>query len=168
MLSAKQFNIANFVLFQLLWIAAVIFQNNWICACLITLHFALSPSRKTDLLHTYKAILIGIALDFTLMQAGIYVFAEEQFPFWLICLWIGFVLTLRHSMAWLADKPLYWQVPLGALGGTISYLSGSRFGAVELAQGIWITSLILVLAWGILLPVFYKLVDKAGTHETLA
>lgn len=168
MLSAKQFNIANFVLFQLLWIAAVIFQNNWVCACLLLLHFILSPNRKTDLSHTYKAILAGIALDFTLMQAGIYVFAENQFPFWLICLWIGFVLTLRYSMAWLANKPLYWQVPLGAIGGTLSYLSGSRFGAVELAQGLWITVLILVLAWGTLLPVFYKLVERGTGHENLA
>ncbi|BDX08518.1 DUF2878 domain-containing protein [Planctobacterium marinum] len=170
MLSSKHFKIANFVIFQLIWIAAVIFQSAglWACILLLAIHFAISPERKADFLRTYKAILIGITLDFTLMQAGVYVFEGDYFPLWLVCLWIGFVLTLRHSMAWLAEKPLYWQIILGACGGTLSYLSGSRFGAVELGMGIWVTAIILVIAWGLLLPIFYRLVNRAHPHEQLA
>jgi len=169
-MNATWFKIINFIIFQLLWISAVIFQNAglWACFALLTLHFLLSPQRKQDIAYTYKAILLGIALDFTLMQTGVFAFADNHFPVWLICLWVGFVLTLRHSMAWLANKPMYWQVALGACGGTLSYLSGAKFGAVQLSLGWMMSAAILVVAWGILMPTFFRLVNQEQSYEKLA
>lgn len=164
------FKVANFVIFQLLWVAAVLYQNQglWACAILLALHFALSPQRKQDITRTYKAILIGIALDFVLMQTGIYEFQDNTFPLWLVCLWVGFILSLRHSMAWLASQPLYWQIALGAVGGTLSYLSSERLGAVEITPTLAITVTILMLKWGMALPLFISLVNKEKSYEKLA
>jgi len=164
------FKVANFVIFQLIWVSAVVFQNKglWVCLALLALHFALSPQRKEDITRTYKAILIGIALDFTLMQTGIFAFEGNHFPLWLVCLWVGFVLTLRHSMAWLSNKPLYWQIPLGACGGTLSYLSGAKFGAVQLSQGWAVSAVILIVAWGTLLPLFFRIINQEKSYEKLA
>ena len=164
------FKIANFVIFQLIWVAAVLYQNAglWACVVLLAVHFALSPQRKQDITRTYKAILIGISLDFVLMQAGIYEFQGNAFPLWLVCLWVGFILALRHSMSWLSGQPVYLQMALGAVGGTLSYLSSERLGAVEFTPTLTITVLILMLKWGMALPVFIRLVNKEKSYEKLA
>lgn len=159
------FNIANFVIFQSIWVAAVVFQNDglWVCIGLIGLHFALSPERKADFSACYKAVLLGILIDAALMLSGVYIFPEGHFPLWLVCLWIGFVLTLRHSMRWLWKKSIYWQIGLGSIGGTTSYLAGSRLGAVQLGIDIIYVAVLLLLIWSILVPLLLRMVN-GGPH----
>lgn len=166
---SSYFKVANLLIFKLIWVAAVLYQNAglWACVVLLAVHFALSPQRKQDFMTTYKAILIGVALDFALMQSGFLVFQESHFPLWLVCLWIGFILTLRHSMAWLANQSVYWQILLGAFGGTLSYLSSERLGAVDFTPTLAVTIAILMLKWGAAMPVFIRLVNKEKSYEKL-
>ncbi|XOV79919.1 MAG: DUF2878 domain-containing protein [Aestuariibacter sp.] len=168
-MTSLQFKIVNFVIFQLIWVAAVIFQYQglWACVLLLALHFVISPQRKTDLQATYKALGIGIIVDLLLMSFGVYVFPDNHFPLWLACLWMGFVLTLRHSLQWLLQKPIYWQCALGAFGGTVSYLSGVQLGAVKLGIDLVYAAPLIVIIWALLVPLLLRMVN-GEQHVSLA
>lgn len=159
-MSALQFKIVNFVIFQLIWIAAVAFQSQglWGCIALLILHFIISPQRRSDIGAIYKAVILGIAVDMTLMFSGVFIFPQGFFPVWLACLWAGFALALRHSLGWLYQKPLFLQSGLGAVGGSVSYLAGAKLGAVQLGLGTIISGALLLIIWAALLPVLLKLV----------
>lgn len=161
-MSRSAFRLVSFVLFQLIWVAAVLYreQGLWVCIALLVLHCILSPEGKLDMLTGYKAIALGIVVDGSLMLSGVYIFDTPYFPAWLVCLWVGFVLTLRHSLSWLYQKPVIWQIVLGAAGGTLSYLAGARLGAVTLGIDMTYAVLILVTVWGLLFPVLMKMVHS--------
>ncbi|MEO7936619.1 MAG: DUF2878 family protein, partial [Dokdonella sp.] len=62
-------------------------------------------------------------------------------------LWVGFALTLNHSLHYLNSRPLI-VAPLAAVLGPISYYSAGRvWGAVSIAQPVWIALVVLGLCW---------------------
>ena len=168
--SSGYFKFINFVIFKLIWVAAVVYRYEglWVCVSLLALHFMLSEDREADFHSTYKAILLGVGIDFTMMEAGVYVFNSPGFPVWLICIWIGFALLLRHGMSWLGKKPVYWQVLFGACGGTLSYLSGAKLGAVEFTLTQMQTIFALATIWGTVVPTFFWLMREKQTNAQMA
>ncbi|MFG1496696.1 DUF2878 domain-containing protein [Saccharospirillum sp. HFRX-1] len=72
-------------------------------------------------------------------------------PLWLIGLWLMFPLTLNHSLAWLADRPLL-QIFGGIFGAGGSYLGGAALGAADISGPAW---WLVPLGWGLWLPLFY-------------
>lgn len=169
-MKAQHFNILNFVMFQALWVAGVIYQNAglWVCIALVSIHFVISPQRAIDIKTALLALAIGFSVDFSLMQSGVFIFSENQFPLWLLCLWIGFVLTLRYSMAWLKQQSWVIQALLGGIGGTCSYVAGWRFGAVEFGFDIVTTCLVLGAIWATLVPLFFVLMEKVNPNEAFS
>ena len=143
------------------WLVAVMGQNSlaWLLGVLIVAHFLFTPSRGTDL-KVLSLALLGIGIDGLLTWGG--VFAFSQWPVWLLLLWVGFVLTLGHSLRWLAARPIWQQALLGAVSGPCSYLSGWRLGAVDLPLGPGISILILATIWALLLVVLMRLVPLMG------
>lgn len=96
---------------------------------------------------------MGLTVDFIHVRVGVFQFEGGSvmgLPNWLVLLWCMF--------AWYAVmmKPVIQKVKpvivviFGAAGGTLSYIAGARFGAVELPWGIWHSSLALVAAWTVL------------------
>ena len=144
------------VLFQSLWLISVIGQNDWllIAATLLGLHLFFTPGLKQDL-RIIPLALIGIAIDAALTFIG--VFSFSTFPYWLIFLWLGFVLSLGHSLEWLKKIPVSVLIPLGAIMGSASYLSGWKLDAVYLPMGVASTAIVLALVWSFLLPLMLKL-----------
>lgn len=157
---------AQLVGFYGFWLLAVIGQNSlaWLLGLLIVAHFVFTPSRGADL-RVLSLALIGIGIDGLLTGGG--VFAFSQWPVWLGLLWLGFVLTLGHSLRWLAARPLWQQVLLGVVAGPSSYLGGWRLGAVALPLGPWVSMLILSAMWGLLLVVLVRWDTKlrSGGYE---
>lgn len=147
---------AQLVGFYGFWLLAVMGQNSlaWLLGVLILAHFMFTPSRADDV-KVLSLCLLGIAVDGVLTLGG--VFAFNQWPIWLALLWVGFVLTLDHSLRWLAARPVWQQALLGAISGPSSYLSGWRLGAVELPFGPWLTLVILVPVWALLLVILVRL-----------
>lgn len=143
-------------LFQSLWLISVIGQNDWIllAAIIIALHFILTPGLKQDL-RIIPLALIGITIDATLTFSG--VFSFSTFPYWLVFLWFGFVLSLGHSLQWLKKIPVSVLIPLGAIMGSASYLSGWKLEAVDLPMGVVSTAIVLAVVWALLLPLMLKL-----------
>ena len=150
---------SQLIAFQLLWFSAVIGGNEWLIIplTLIALHFIFSPSRGGDW-RVIPIALIGMSADAVLTWAG--VFAFDSFPYWLGLLWIGFVLTLGHSMAWLRKIPVALLVPMGALAGTASYLAGWKLQAVDLPLGLTWSVVALSVLWACLLPALVRLDSK--------
>lgn len=147
---------SQLIAFQLLWFSAVIGRNDWLWLplSLIALHFIFTPSRAKDW-HVIPLALIGIVIDAFLTWGG--VFAFDNFPIWLGLLWIGFVLTLGHSMVWLRRLPPALLVPLGAVAGTASYLAGWKLEAVDFPLGLTWSVLALLFLWSLLLPALVRL-----------
>lgn len=147
---------AQLIAFQLLWFSAVIGRNEWIIIPLLLIagHFIFTPSRGTDW-RVIPIALIGITVDAILTWSGVFVF--DTLPFWLALLWVGFVLTLGHSMRWLRNLPRLLLVPIGAVVGTASYLAGWKLQAVELPMGLTMSIATLSILWAILLPLLVQL-----------
>ena len=142
--------------FQLLWFSAVLGGNAWLPLTLLLLatHFALSPSGRGDW-RVLPIAMLGFGADLLLTFSG--VFAFDGPPIWLAALWIGFVLTLGHSLVWLRRLPLIALAPLGALAGTASYLAGWRLDAVDLPLGLTVSVIALACLWSLLLPALVRL-----------
>ncbi len=144
------------IAFQLLWFSAVLGGNDWILLplALIALHFLFSPSVRGDW-RVLPIAVIGISADALLTWTGVFRF--DGLPIWLALLWVGFVLTLGHCLAWLRRLPLSLMAPLGALAGTASYLAGWKLDAVDLPLGLTATLIVLAILWSVLLPVLVRL-----------
>ena len=78
--------------FQLIWLLTVVGGNTWLIfpISILIIHLYLSPTSKEDL-KILPLALIGIFLDLSFAQLGLFVF--DSFPWWLIILWLGFVLN---------------------------------------------------------------------------
>lgn len=141
--------------FQIFWLVAVLGGNHWlwVCALLLGLHFIYSPARRDDL-QVIPLAVAGIAIDSVLTLTGVFQF--NHWPFWLALLWVGFVLTLYHSLRWLRSMPVYAQSLFGALGGTGSYLAGAKLNAVHLPLSLPVTLVVLSCLWALLLPGLVK------------
>lgn len=134
------------------WLWAVMGQNSWAWGLVVLLagHFLLTPSRATDV-RVLSLALLGLAVDSLLTLGG--VFAFNHWPWWLVLLWCGFVVTLGHSLRWLGRLPIWLQAVLGAMAGPSSYITGWRLAAVDLPLGPWLSVAILAPIWACLLVV---------------
>ncbi len=96
----------------------------------------------------------GTALDFLLLQAGVFRFEGHDFPpFWLTAMWLLFASTLNHSLRWLQAR--WWLAALcGAIAAPLSYMAGARLGALEIDTA---RLPLLALAWALLLPLVYHI-----------
>jgi hypothetical protein len=150
-------NLVNFILFQMLWVACVLGAANqiiWpsiilVIAMLVT--FSLPAFKvKNDIFLVFICLILGFILDSSLAYFN---FIDYSFdygyslmaPLWILLLWIGFALTLNHSMAWIF-KNIKLGYLLMAVGAPLSYISADRLGAVTISN-IVLTSLIVSLSW---------------------
>lgn len=142
--------------FEGFWLLAVAGQNRWawLVVLLLLAHFLFTPSRRADA-RAMLLVLPGLAVDAALTGAGVFRFAEP--PWWLLLLWLGFVLTLGHSLVWLRRFSWPLLALTGALAGSSSYLAGWRLEAVKLPLGPWTSALVLALVWAPLLPLLVHL-----------
>ncbi|WP_445400080.1 DUF2878 domain-containing protein [Zobellella sp. An-6] len=142
--------------FEGFWLLAVAGQNRWLAltALLLAIHFVFTPSRRADMRVLVLAAL-GLGVDTGLVWSGVFAFAG--WPWWLALLWMGFVLTLGHSLVWLRRFSPGLLALTGALAGASSYLAGWKLGAVQLPLGLWASSAILVPIWAVLLPLLVRL-----------
>ncbi len=149
----KRFWIINLILFQASWFSAAFYTTGaaWIIAGLLMLHFLLTPTPRADL-KLLPLVLPGICVDALHLLAGTYSAGETLFPIWLILLWSMFVISLNHSLNWLIKSPKVVLVAFGSAGGTASYWAGIQAGALQSTWSTEVVITVLMLAWGILLP----------------
>lgn len=154
----------NAIGFQLVWVAAVggAGQGWWWAGPLALAVFAAwqlssSPRPGTDLRLMLGAGALGFGIDSAWVQAGLMSFATPMpsaamAPIWIVALWMGFALTLNHSLASL-QRHLAAAAMLGVAGGPLAYYAAERaWHAVEIAGPSWIAYLALAVAWGVVTP----------------
>jgi hypothetical protein len=150
--------------FQLVWMACVAGAANgwWWAGPVAVAIFAawqlpLSRSRRGDALLMLAAAVFGFCIDTLWVQLDLMQFSSPlpwagAAPVWIVSLWIGFALTLNHSLASLKAH-LWMAALLGAIGGPLAYgIAEGAWSAVELTDPRWIALAALAIAWGLLTP----------------
>jgi len=166
-----------------LWINALCYQATWVVAiggaargwwwlgpafaALFAIWQLNSSSRhRADPLLLLYAMLIGFAVDTAFAASGLIHYNAavpwpHVAPAWIVALWVGFALTLNHSLGYLKAH-LRVAAALGALGAPLAYTAAARAGALELAQPATVTLLVLGAAWGVLTPALSLLALRLG------
>ncbi len=158
-LPTKTFSILNLIVFKVLWLILVIFQEALIVpAILIILGLlAIYPSKSDAVKYLLMIACPGILIDSLLILAGLFEFSSPVIPAWLILLWLSLALSLAYGFSFIAKL----SIPLQALVGVVtsfSYLIGMNLGAVSYPQPLVLTQALLMIVWAVLIPVFYKLI----------
>lgn len=167
-------NVVNAILFQVLWFACVIGGAQHVIWPAVVSGIAMSiwqlhPSRRhvTDLIVLLAALVLGLIIDSSWIMFGLLEFNDSRpfallAPGWILIMWIGFGLTINHSMAWLMKHPALPPL-MGFIGGPLAYFAGLRLGAVEYQIEFWTMSLILGVIWAIVLIILVK-IARIGVH----
>lgn len=154
-------SVFNVIGFQITWLACVwgAGKGSWAiglyaAAAFSCLSFWLSRSRRQDLLTLCIALPIGFMMDSVLAQSGFLRFAsavpsESWAPFWIMALWLGFTMTLNHSLSVVYRNPAYTFL-FGFLGGPLAYaIAGLRFDAMQIQTDMLSGLLAIAIVWGI-------------------
>ncbi len=169
--------LANALGFQLVWFGCVYGAGRglpWL-GPLLALGFAalvlrFGGHRQDDLRMLRVALPLGFLIDTAWLSLGWLDYPAPWpvagiAPAWIMALWLGFALTLNHSLASLRRRPVLAAL-LGALGGPLAYLGAARlFQAVTLHAPHGRIMLALALAWAAALPLLYLLAD-GGRRRT--
>ena len=138
-------SLVNYALFQGVWFAAVwgagegrVHLGFLAALAMLAVHVAMvpRPGRGRELAYVLGFGLVGAAVDSGLRAAGLIAYptsgawAHPTAPPWILGLWLGFAMLPRFSLAWLCPRPALAAV-LGAIGGPLSFLAGTRFGSIE-------------------------------------
>lgn len=159
---------ANALLFQGLWFSAVLGYEA--LAVVVVLLMVAHGMYMRWLQVRWPALLaiavFGMCADSVLAYFGGYHFPYTPdywpLPVWLSCLWLGFVITLPASLAWLL-RNLPVAVVTFSVAGTLSYMAGRAFGALEFENPVLLATGLLWAAIGGIAS--YTLGDRAHRNE---
>jgi len=156
--------LGNLLAYQLLWCTTVYGAAHgwWWLGFVVLVPFAYwqighGPARTADSWLVAGALVLGFTLDSVLAATGQLHYASpvpstQWAPAWILALWIGFALTLNHSMAWFKGRLLIGSA-IGFVAGPLAYwFAGRTWGAVQFADPAWPALLALAVAWAILMP----------------
>jgi hypothetical protein len=159
--------IINAVLFQITWFACAIGSANnliWpaVVACAVLAAFQLHPKNRhqTDFKLIAIAIILGLIIDTAWIQLRFMEYSDhipfkEIAPLWIIVLWIGFAMTINHSLNWLKKHPLLPAIT-GLVFAPLSYFAGVKLGALAFTGNLTVITLSLGLAWALAMTVLVK------------
>jgi len=156
--AGKAGKLVNFVVFQAVWFICVYGAargNTWIgpaaAAGLLPINLLFCPRPGAELRLWALAGLLGLLLDTALRSSGWIGFPAAPgqgggaamapaggalllAPIWIVTLWVAFGSLLNSSLTWLTGRPLL-TVLLSAIGGPLSFWSGTRIGATSVPGG---------------------------------
>ena len=168
----RQF-IANFVLFQLSWLALVGGAGRgllWPGLVLSTVFLAwectMSHNRKGLISLLGAGLAGGMIVDGSYAWFGIIDYALPSgplAPWWILGLWVIFTLTLPQSMAWMRARPVIGSLMAG-IAAPMSYIAGLKLGAVTFPLGFWPTFAITAATW---IPAIYLMVQLSKVFVPL-
>jgi hypothetical protein len=164
--------LANAVAFKLVWAAAILGAANlspwlgvWAAAAVLTGHLWAVSNKHQELRLVLLTALIGFSSDSLFAATGMLQYTSGQFatwmgPVWIFGLWIAFGTTLNVAFRWLQNRWMLATV-LGAVSGPMSYLAGSKMGAVSFADPT-LAMISLSATWAVLLPTLLALAAKSS------
>ncbi len=165
--------IANFLFFQIGWVATVAgaamgfpWAGPILATVLVAFQLAVAPDRGARFKTVVAVAALGTLLDTLLRWAGVTAFpawpaVPWPCPPWITALWALYATTLGSSMAWLQGRPAVAAL-LGAVSGPLSYLAAERMGAVVLAADPLRRWGGLALAWAVAVPVTLEIARRCA------
>ncbi len=154
----------NIIGFQLVWTITVAGAGRglWWAGIPVLIAFAawqwrVSDVPRADLKLVVLAALIGFVVDSAFAASQWLHYASAQpwpllAPVWIVVLWMGFALTLNHSMQFLRGRWLL-ATGFGAIGGPVAYYAAHHvWGAVRFDAPNWLVFGALAIAWAAVTP----------------
>ena len=152
--------LVNAVLFQTGWFACVFGAHQpWLLLAplaVLLVHFLWTSSWAAEGRLVVSVMLFGSVLDTFLLNLGVLDFGSDSrlLPVWMALLWAMLGTTLDHSLRWSASP--WWRASLlGAGGGSMSYLAGSKIAGVQFPHGETPTLILLAIIWAGVLPLLH-------------
>jgi len=162
--------LANFLVFQLAWFAAILGAAHGVPAwgsaavgAAIAWHVAVSARPSVEAKLVAFACLLGFAIETVSVQSGWLAYPSGQPdphlpPYWLVGLWGLLAIALNVTLRWLKRKPLL-AAALGAVLGPLSFVSGAHLGGARFIDAPAALAL-LACSWAIAMPVLMALSDR--------
>ncbi|MFT7669815.1 MAG: hypothetical protein ACI8X5_002522 [Planctomycetota bacterium] len=132
--------------------------------------------RQGELMFLIIVGLFGMLADTGLGVLGAtrYPSSEAAWPFvfvppFITSLWVLFATLPHHSLSWLRGRPVL-AVVFGMIGGPLSFMAGTRFGAVGVGDSAVLTYGSLAIEYGVVMPLLLSLsmrrdVSPNGANE---
>lgn len=163
--------IGNFVLFQLLWFAAVLgaaASLSWPAPLALLALLGWTRLTGGSLRSDLRLVLIGLAtgmvFEVLLLGSGLIHYQLQWWqyvpPVWILCLWAGFAQSFLYSMAWMRQR-LWLASVFGGVGSVMSMYAGLQFGAAQPLQGNVPLLVAYGLGWSVLVPFLAWLADES-------
>lgn len=147
----------NAALFQLGWFACVLGGDYLALSATVFIlfcHARFFMTNHREWWYLAAVALLGLLIDNAMSAVGVFTFAQPSaglISIWLVCIWVLFAATLKHSMGWLQGRWLL-AAALGAVFAPMSYLAGSKLAPVTLATPLSFSLIVLSLCWAVLFP----------------
>jgi hypothetical protein len=155
--------LVNALLFQCLWFSVMVFdqQGMWLFLSALVSQFtyqciAFKPVTLVRL--PLMVMVAGIIIDAGFSAMGVFSFPTMSdqnnlahlhvlgIPVWLVVMWLGFALTLQHSLRWLCERKALCVAML-SIFGPVSYLAGRGFEVIQFDNA---DVVFVALAWSLI------------------
>lgn len=155
-------NILNYLVFAFGWYWLVSHADLMAAGIgLILIIFNVCVTRHYSIRIVLSLLLVafvGYLNDLLLAYLGVFTFKHGiQNSFWLLVLWGLFVTTFQFSFYFYRKLNYLIQSILSGLGGTLTYFSASKLGALQYMLPLDRALPIHFLNWSILMPIIYSL-----------
>ncbi len=164
--------ILNVIALNVCWTACVLGQafgfpylGPAIVALSIIIQFRKALTEPKVILFFLKVAVIGAVVDIVIIKLGGMNFAccsilPENYPWWMIALWVSFSTSYFSCLYRLRDKIILGSV-LGALGGISAYYGGAKLNALLLGDNLTNSLIMIGIAWGAAFPLLGALHRRA-------
>ena len=161
----------QFITHQIGWWACVLLMG-WlgplVMLAFLALHFYMTRTVwRGEMMIAFVAVIVGICVDNFLHSMGAVEYVGRlrigSAPLWLVGIWAGFGVTLRHHQSLFVRK---WPNALlvGSLGGPLAYLGGVKLARFTVPESTgWVS---VSLAWTIAMGVLFLTVRYANQSSS--
>lgn len=130
----------------------------------LAVHFLLLGHGKREAVFLMAVAVIGTSIDSVKTASGFITYSggygvDWLSPLWITSMWVGFAALLNHSLGWLKSRYLVAAI-LGAVFAPPAYLTGVKFGVIQMNLEQWLNITILAVVWGISVPLLVKLSES--------
>lgn len=172
--------LVNIIMFQLTWLGFVggAGSGRWwlgLIPLLVLVIWQLRHTRwpRAEFKLMGLSIVLGLVADTALMQLGFVAYVQPVpwtalAPIWMTGLWVGFSLTLNHSLHWFYRKT-WASVLFGGLGGAGAYYFAARtWDALIFVAPMRDALFAIGLCWAILMPLLVWVAGRFRMQENPA
>ena len=158
--------VVNLSFFKAGWLASVFtaassmpVAGTVVIGLAVLVHLLISKNANAEFRLLAIAALIGLVWESFLVMTGLVEYNAASVlpglaPYWIVAMWVLFATTINVGMRWL-KKNIYVAAIAGAIGGPMSFLAGSKAGAVSFADPT-VSLIVIGIGWAVLLPVLVQ------------